>query len=123
MKRLLFMALLAIGMTAYAEDYKCLTVVCNSTEKSIELATIQKITFENGQVVVATSNGNESFELTKMERMFFSETPTSGVKSIETEAASRNMFEGKCYDLSGRQITKPQQKGIYIVNGKKVVTL
>ncbi len=116
MKKLLLMALMAVSTMAYAEDYQYLTMRYNSVEKSISLETIRKITFESGNVVVATSNGNETFPQSQMEKMFFSITPTA-VKSVTTETESR---EKGVYDLSGRRVTNPQ-KGIYIVDGKKVV--
>ena len=128
MKKLLFLTLLIVGTTVYADDYKYLTMGYNNMEKSIVLETIQKITFENNQVVVTTSDGKETFELAQMQRMFFSDTATA-VKSIDNEEAIDNERKG-IYDLTGRRVSTSSphhstasslQKGIYIVNGKKVV--
>lgn len=116
MKKLFLIAMLAVSTMAYADDYQYLTMCYNNVEKSIVLETVQKITFENGQVVVTTSNGNESFELAQMQRMFFSNTATA-VKEVEMETTSE---EKVIYDLSGRRVVNPQ-KGLYIVNGKKVL--
>lgn len=33
----------------------------------------------------------------------------------------RNVGTGKYYDLQGRLVTNPQSKGIYILNGKKIM--
>ncbi|MBQ7572392.1 MAG: hypothetical protein IJT19_09165, partial [Bacteroidaceae bacterium] len=42
---------------------------------------------------------------------------TDGIEGMEME----NESDGKClYDLSGRRVAKPT-KGLYIVNGKKVL--
>lgn len=41
---------------------------------------------------------------------------TTGISSVKTAAT----IEGNCYDLSGRKVAKPT-KGLYIVNGKKIV--
>ena len=41
---------------------------------------------------------------------------TTGISSVKTAAT----IEGNCYDLSGRKVAKPT-KGLYIVNGRKVV--
>lgn len=41
---------------------------------------------------------------------------TTGISSVKTAAT----IEGNCYDLSGRRVAKPT-KGLYIVNGKKIV--
>lgn len=116
MKKLFLIAMLAVSSMAYADDYQYLTMCYNNMEKSIVLETIQKITFENGKVVVTTSNGNEDFDLAQMQRMFFSNTATA-VKEVETETQSE---EKVIYDLSGRRVVKPQ-RGLYIVNGKKVL--
>ena len=116
MKKLLIMVLLAVGTAAFADDYKYLTMGYNSVEKSIELSTIQKITFENGKVVVATSNGNQTFALTEMEKMYFSEEATA----IERISQEKEPADEVVYDLCGRAVTRPA-KGIYIVNGKKVL--
>ena len=48
----------------------------------------------------------------------------SGIKSIKTIGSDENVSDdqAKWYDLSGRRLTgKPERKGIYIRNGKKVV--
>lgn len=116
MRKMLLMAMLAVSTMAFADDYQYLTMGYNSIEKSILLETIQKITFENGNVVVATSNGNETFPQSQMEKMYFSTEPTA-IKSVSTE---KEKTDNTVYDLSGRRVMNPQ-KGIYIVDGKKVV--
>ena len=120
MKKLLIMALLAVGTMAHAEDYKYLTLGYNSVEASVELATLQKITFENGNVVVTTSNGTQTFPLAQMEKMYFSANAT-GIQQLPSDQTINDQTSGRQYfDLSGRRISTPQ-KGIYIVNGRKVV--
>jgi hypothetical protein len=120
MKKLLIMALLAVGTMAHAEDYKYLTLGYNSVEASVELATLQKITFENGNVVVTTSNGTQTFPLAQMEKMYFSANAT-GIQQLQSDQTINDQTAARQYfDLSGRRISTPQ-KGIYIVNGRKVV--
>jgi hypothetical protein len=126
MKKLFIVALLAVVATVHAEDFKYLTMGYNNVEKSITLETIQKITFVNGQVVVATSEGNESFPLAQMQKMYFSQTAT-GIGEIEKMRDGENeKMRGEVYDLSGRKVSVPSvssvlPKGVYIINGKKVV--
>ncbi len=48
------------------------------------------------------------------------ETPTGIEEVADAEAAADAAAQAGIYDLSGRKVSKPQ-KGIYIVNGKKVV--
>ncbi len=44
-----------------------------------------------------------------------------GVKTAIMEIQSDQDKTGRIYDLQGRQVRNPQQKGIYIIDGKKVV--
>ena len=51
-------------------------------------------------------------------KMFFDiDDEETGIKRFDNEQSSKDDI----YDLSGRKIAQKQQKGIYIVNGKKVV--
>ncbi len=115
MKKWIFMALLAASTTSYADEYNYLVLDHNGTVSSVLLDNLQKITFEDGNVVLTTSGGKEQYPLAQMERMYFSETATA-IKSVEEDAEKTNVV----YDLSGRKVTKPT-KGLYIVDGKKVI--
>ena len=118
MKKLLITFMLACTMQAMADDFNYLTVCYNNIEKSITLETIQKITFENGNAVIATSNGDESFPLTQLEKMYFAETATR-IEKVATEEQSNRK---EIYDLCGRRLPNaPLHKGLYIINGKKVI--
>ena len=123
MKKLFIVAFLAVVATVHAEDFKYLTMGYNNVEKSITLETIQKITFENGQVVVTTSEGSETFPLVQMQKMYFSETATGIVEIEKMRNGENEKVKGESYDLSGRKVEFNSQlrKGVYIVNGKKVV--
>ncbi len=73
-----FLVFLA-SASAVAQDYKYLTVATTGAEQSIELATIQKITFDMQQklVVVTTSEGQVTFPQGEMLKMFFADAPTA----------------------------------------------
>ena len=45
---------------------------------------------------------------------------TAAATGIE-QIVNRQSVNGQCYDLLGRPVTTPQRKGIYILNGKKVI--
>ena len=123
MRRFIILALLAISTSVFAEDFKYLTMGYNNVEKSITLETIQKITFENGQDVVTTSEGSETFPLSQMQKMYFSEMAT-GIGEIEkVEGGENEKMKGKVFDLSGRKVSEASElsRGFYIVNGKKVI--
>lgn len=46
------------------------------------------------------------------------DSETTGIQNINSE--SKGFFNGEFYNLSGQRVTKPG-KGLYIVNGKKVI--
>ena len=48
----------------------------------------------------------------------------TGIQDMPTEVlANGKSVNGRCYDLSGRHLdaTKPLRRGLYIINGKKVI--
>ena len=50
----------------------------------------------------------------------FGNGETTGINSLTSEPSSNG--EGSIYSLDGRRLSsKPAQKGVYIVNGKKMV--
>ena len=121
MKKLMTIAMLAIGVTATAENYKYVTVDCNGAEQSILLESIRKITFENGQIVVNTSEGSQTFLQSETNKMFFSdmETAVTGIATDRKQATA-------IYDLCGRKVLPAAGQisrlkgGIYIIDGKKI---
>jgi len=50
--------------------------------------------------------------------VIFGEEETTGIETVNNGQWS--MVNGQCFDLQGRRVAQPQ-KGLYIVNGKKVV--
>ena len=54
----------------------------------------------------------------ELELVFDEGSETTGIHSVNTEI--KNMFDGEFYNLSGQRVAQPT-KGLYIVNGKKVV--
>lgn len=126
MKKFLLLTLSVVASAAWADNYSYLTVGYNSVEKSIVLETVQKITFADGQMLVTTSNGTEAFPQSQLEKMFFSTVPTA-IDSVQADASRSGQTEGAVYDLSGRRVSdaalpaKALKKGLYIVNGRKVV--
>lgn len=95
-KMILTGIILACGLTAMADDYQYLTVAHADVEQSIELAAIQKITFDTkaGNVVVTTTEGTVNFPITEMEKMFFSATPTA-IKAMPLQSNDLKMENGE----------------------------
>lgn len=88
MKRLLLTALIAASTTtmmADDNDYRYLTVQTDSEEQSIELATIQKITFEESNVLITTTEGVVTIAQSDLQKLFFTATPTA-IKTIPGKA-------------------------------------
>lgn len=99
MKRIILATLLVAGAchSAKADDYQYLTVAHSSVEQSIELASIQKITFNTkaNQIVVTTTEGETTFPISEMEKMYFSATPTA-IKALPNES--------ECLQMTGNQL-------------------
>lgn len=118
MKRIITMALaLTLGVTAFAQEEYNLYVEATSGETGYELKNMQKITFENGKVVLTKKDGTKTEEaMQNINRMYFSTTPLA-IRGVEKD----NKQESKdIFDLTGRKVERPT-KGIYIINGQKVL--
>lgn len=88
MKRLLLTALIAASATtmmADDNDYRYLTAQTDNGEQSIELATIQKITFEDSNVLITTTEGVVTIAQSELQKLFFSATP-SAIKALPGKA-------------------------------------
>lgn len=122
MKKLMLAAMLAVGATASAQNYIYMTVDCGQIEKTMLLESVRKITFENGQMVVTTSDGNQAFLQSETNRVCFSETATT-VALVRKETP----LSSAVYDLCGRKISivgdseSRLKKGLYIVEGRKIL--
>lgn len=96
-KTLIALVALAVTVCAQADndEYKYLTLATTSGEQSVELATIQKITFDmNAQtVVVTTSEGVVNLPQSEMQKMFFSATPTA-IAQLPLEANGLSVKRG-----------------------------
>lgn len=60
-----------------ADTYKYLTIECTNKEESISLPTISKITFNGGNCIVTTSDGDYTYPLSEMQKLTFTVTPTA----------------------------------------------
>ncbi len=75
----------SLCLTSQADDNKYLTATMNGNEQSIELATIQKITFADGQVVIATSEGTIQLPISEMQKFSFTATATA-INNLGTQS-------------------------------------
>lgn len=127
-KTLIVSALLMVSMTILADDYNYLTVASGNTKQSIELATVEKITFENGNAVVYTTGENFTFPLSELQKMTFDVNPTL-VKSLPKASENLKYNKGQLqvsakgtlciYDAAGAlvSIAKVDEKSNVNLNG------
>ena len=136
MKKFFLAAFAALfSLTCLADDY-CLNVIANATD-SYATASLKKISFENGNVVVTTSDGaSTSYAISSISQMYFSST-SAGIGSISNDKSfawdgttlSLNGLKGKVqvYQPSGALVASEStdsqsinlsrlSKGVYVVN-------
>ena len=126
MKKLLSLATaLMLGVSAMAEDYTLYYDAADgTTNKSMAAVTqLRKLTFENGNVVLTYKDGTtSSTAIADINRLFFATPEAVGIDEVKEETLS-NAFKG-IYDLTGRKLSVSKDnlpKGIYIVDGKKII--
>ncbi|MCR4995441.1 MAG: T9SS type A sorting domain-containing protein [Bacteroidales bacterium] len=118
MKRLLVsIALLAGIVAAHADSYNYLNLTSSSSIQSVALTSVKKITFENGNAVVTTTDGTTlSAALSTLTSLTFTDTATgvrevNGGKSLQLQSG-RIVANGsgwlRVYNTNG-QLVRQQQ--------------
>ena len=76
-----------------------------------------------GRTVLATFDASLTPRLVRAVLSDPAANPVSVGETLPTGIINAEWFmaNGECYDLQGIKVNSPQGKGIYIVNGKKVV--
>ncbi len=92
-KHLATILLAGLCLTAQADDHRYLTATMNGNEQSVELATIQKITFADGQVVIATSEGTIQLPISEMQKFSFTATATA-INNLSTQSKNIQVANG-----------------------------
>jgi len=110
--------LLTISGTVFADDYAYLSIEQTSGVTSYSISSINKITFDESNMVLNLTNGTQQkLPLASLSRMFFQADP-SGVTTIGAEKNAFSLRDGMLY-------ANGQQSGsvtIYDANGKTVRT-
>lgn len=140
-KSILAALLLMVSTSMMADKY--LTITSNGTNQSIPLPLVQKITFEEGYVVVFTSQGTHSYPISILDKMTFTETGDA-INALPEEAENLTYKDGtlaikgdgmlRVYNTSGALVSIANVKeganvsldglpsGVYIVRmGNKVI--
>ena len=124
MKKLLTMATaLTLGLSAFADDFNLYYDSAEEENNKIEaVANMQKIVFEDGNLVVTLKDGtSKSIPTAGITRLFFSTETAVGIKDVNVATTDK---KGDVYDLTGRKLNigiNELPKGIYLVNGQKVL--
>jgi len=145
MKHLLMAILLMASTTMWADKYNFLTV-SSTGEEYISLPTIQKITFSDGNCVVTTTNGDYTYPLNEIKKMYFTVDDPTAIEALPQEAENLKYENGKLkikgdgmlriYSANGALVQLANVKkganinlsnlksGLYIVNmGDKTIKL
>lgn len=82
--------------------------------------TVKEITFDGDNVTLSYADGTTVTRDMSLVKLSFAYT-TTGISNIET---NNKVLAGKVFNLNGQLVgtsTQNLNKGIYIVNGKKVI--
>ena len=139
--------LLMVSATMMADTYNFLTITAAGAEESISLPVVKKITFENGYVVINTSEGNHSYPLSILDKMTFTQDETAtALETMPEQTESLTYADGKLivkgsgllrvYNASGAMISVAEVKeganismgnvpaGVYVVSfGEQTIKL
>lgn len=72
-KDILAAMLLMVATCMMADNTKYLTLTTGDTEQDIPLPTVQKISFEDGKVIITTTEGTDTFPISVLSKMTFTE--------------------------------------------------
>lgn len=77
------------------------------------------MTIEKGSLLVTSGDKTTEVTLESIAKMYFSETEPTAT-GIEEVQSTKNERQCTIYDLAGRAVSHPA-RGLYIVNGKKIL--
>ena len=126
MKKLFTLAtVLMLGLSAFADDFN---LYYDSTEgqgnKIESVSNLQKLTFEEGKLVITLKDGtSKSLPTAGITRLFFNTEKAVNIEDVEETTANK---KGEVYDLTGRKLnidlnSEKLPKGIYIIDGQKIL--
>ena len=82
----------------------------------------KKITFSGEKAMIVYADGSKQIENMGLIQLSFTYSTNGGIKKIET--AEQKLVDTRVYNLNGQYVgttLNGLSKGVYIVNGKKVV--
>lgn len=112
MKKLFLLGMFCLSVDAMADDVQ-----------KIDVSKVSKITFEGDNVVITYNNGTAT-TTADMATVVLDFSSATGIEE-RVVLLEKEGLEGKAvYDLNGQQVGNSAArlaKGVYIINGKKVI--
>lgn len=113
---LIFFAAL-LSANVLADNKQTVTINGQTVNK-----TVQEITFSGDNVTLSYSDGSSATEDMSLVKLAFTyDSSSTGIGQVETMAQT---CQGKVFNLNGQLVGTSSEglsKGVYIVNGKKVI--
>jgi hypothetical protein len=100
-KNILAAMLLMATTSMMADNSKFLTISLSDSERDISLPIVQKITFENGYVVVTTTEGTHSYPITLLDKITFTEKDEADAIEALPEQAEDLTFKDGTLAIKG----------------------
>ena len=113
-----YLVLLAgmLSTVAYADNKQTVKIDGNVIDK-----VVTEITFEGDDVVLNYADNTSETKDMSLVTLSFSYSTTTGISQVE---GIKQALQGKVYNLQGQSVGSSLQglsKGVYIINGKKVI--
>lgn len=107
---------LLLSLHAVADNKQTLTIDGSTVDK-----VVTQITFDGDNAVLTYSDNSTQSADMELVALAFEYDGTSGISAVETEETT---VTGKVYNLNGQMVgttTAGLSKGVYIVDGKKMI--
>ena len=117
LRLILVIILSACWIGSWAKGEQTITINDLTIGKSAK-----KITFSGEKAMIVYADGSKQTENMGLIQLSFTYSTNGGIKKIET--ADQKLVDNRVYNLNGQYVgttLNGLSKGVYIVNGKKVV--
>ena len=105
-----------LSVNAFAENKQTVTIDGQAVGK-----TVKEITFDGDNVILSYSDNTSDTKDMSLVSLAFTYDGTTGIDQVET---TEKALQGKVFILNGQYVgtsTEGLAKGVYIINGKKVI--
>lgn len=112
----IFVMAVLLSANVMADNKQTVTINGQTVNK-----TVTEITFDGDNVTLLFSDNSSQAEDMSLVKLTFSYDGSTGINQVES---LKEALRGKVYNLNGQLVgtsTEGLAKGVYIVNGKKVI--